>query len=256
MNLKDPKVSFSLAVIVPMYNEEMNAAHCATTISRVLAEKLPGARLYCVNDGSVDATAAVLASLRDKLSHFDVVDYSDNRGYGAALLAGAKQAASDGFEFGLIMDSDLTNDPALIPRFYEMIRTGRYDVIKASRYMPGGGMKGVPAWRQAYTIIGNKVASALFGLGVKDCTNGFRAVRLSMIVDVTFKERGFPQILEELYHLKCQGARAGELPYVLTARAKGGGKSKFSYSFRVLYSYFKYAWRAWFVRSPQFTGDR
>jgi dolichol-phosphate mannosyltransferase len=239
-----------------MFNEEMNAERCATTITNVLSKAVPDSRLYCVNDGSSDATAHVLASLKQKLSHYDYVSFTQNQGYGAALLAGARRAAEDGFEFGLVMDSDLTNDPALIPRFHEMLATGKYDVIKASRYINGGGMKGVPAWRQAYTIIGNRLASALFGLGVKDCTNGFRAVRLSMILDVNFTERGFPQILEELYHLKRKGARAAELPYVLTARSSADGESKFSYSFPVLFSYFKYAWRAWLIRSPRQTGGK
>jgi hypothetical protein len=106
------------------------------------------------------------------------------------------------------MDSDLTNDPAFIPQFAAKLSEGRWDLVKASRYVPNGGMRGVPARRRAVTIAGNAVARTLFGMGIRDCTNGFRAVRLELISDVTFKETGFPIILEELLILKKRGARA------------------------------------------------
>src|SRR5438477_489971 len=83
--------------------------------------------------------------------------------------------------------------------------------------------------RQNPTRAGNWLASRLFGMGLRDCTNGFRAVRLNLVCDLNFSERGFPQILEELLALKKRGARAAEIPYVLTARSEGESGSKFSY---------------------------
>jgi dolichol-phosphate mannosyltransferase len=234
----------SLAIIIPMYNEEQNAERCVRTVCAVLSERVSGAKLYAVNDGSGDATAQILSRLAQEELPFVFVDQPKNGGYGAALLAGARRAHADGFEFGLFMDSDLTNDPALIPQFADKLAEGKYDLIKASRYIPGGGMRGVPYWRQAYTIVGNRVASVLFGLGIRDCTNGFRAVRLRMIADAHFEQNGFPMILEELFLLKQQHARVTEIPYVLTSRADDEGVSKFSYSGRVLTAYLKYAVKA------------
>ena len=101
----------------------------------------------------------------------------------------------------------------------------------------------MPFYRQRITIWGNRVASRLFGMGIKDCTNGFRAVRLSMIYPISFQENGFAVIMEELFHLKLQGARVVEIPYVLTAREDESG-GKFSYSPTVIWSYLKYALRA------------
>jgi len=234
----------TLAVIVPMFNEERNAERCVRTVCEVLARSVPGGKLFVVNDGSRDGTERVLRGLLEQGLPFRHVGYPDNRGYGAALLAGARAALEEGFEFGLFMDSDLTNDPALIPTFAERFREGRYDLIKASRYMQGGGMAGVPLWRQIPTRAGNWLARHLFGMGIRDCTNGFRAVRLSLLADATFQERGFPQILEELTLLKRKGARAAEIPYVLTARGEGEGESKFSYRPAVVGAYLKHALRA------------
>jgi dolichol-phosphate mannosyltransferase len=236
--------SRSLAVIVPMFNEERNAERCVSAILPVLSRELPSARLFVVNDGSTDGTDAILRGLLAGGMDFQYVPCERNQGYGAALVAGARAALGAGYEFGLFMDSDLTNDPALIPRFAERLAGGDLDLLKASRYVPGGGMEGVPLRRQLPSRLGNWLAARLFGMGLHDLTNGFRAVRLSMIADVQFRERGFPQILEEMVELKRRGARAAELPYVLTSRTDPEASSKFSYRPAVVLRYLKYAVQA------------
>jgi dolichol-phosphate mannosyltransferase len=236
--------SRSLAVIVPMFNEERNAERCVSAILPVLSRELPSARLFVVNDGSTDGTDAILRGLLAGGMDFQYVPCERNQGYGAALVAGARAALGAGYEFGLFMDSDLTNDPALIPRFAERLAGGDLDLLKASRYVPGGGMEGVPLRRQLPSRLGNWLAARLFGMGLHDLTNGFRAVRLSMIADVQFRERGFPQILEEMVELKRRGARVAELPYVLTSRTDPEASSKFSYRPAVVLRYLKYAVQA------------
>lgn len=233
-----------LAIIIPMYNEEEGAERCVTAVCEALDRSSPGARLFVVNDGSIDRTLEILTDLIARGLPFSLVNQQPNAGYGAALVAGMRAAETAGFSYGLVMDSDLTNDPGLIPAFAKVLKDGNYDLVKASRYIRGGGMKGVPFYRQLYTILGNRIASILFNMGIKDCTNGFHAVRLSMVTDGKFVERGFPFLLEELLHLKKKNVRATEIPYILTARDVGEGTSKFSYKPQVLWAYFRYALRA------------
>lgn len=228
-----------LAVIIPMFNEELGAERCVREVCKVLLRSLPSSRLFVVNDGSRDATLQILRNIESSELPFTVVSYEVNRGYGAALLEGAHAARAAGFDFGLFMDSDLTNDPALIPNFERAVQEP-IDVVKASRYIPTGGMQGVPWFRQIISKSGNRLASLLFNVGIRDCTNGFRAVRLSLLENVTFQERGFPSIVEELYLLKRAGARFAEVPYVLTARTDSQATSKFRYNFQTFYRYFKY----------------
>ncbi len=233
-----------LAIIIPMYNEEANAERCIREISKVLTDKLPGTKLLVVNDGSRDRTGLILESLSKESLPYWHIAHTPNRGYGGALKAGMEEALQKGYVYGLFMDSDLTNDPALIPVFAELLKTGEYDLIKASRYVKGGGMEGVPPYRMAFTIVGNWVASLMFRMGINDCTNGFHAARLDMIANETYHERGFAFLLEELYYLKRAGARTKEIPYTLTARKDGEGASKFCYTIPVLWNYFKYALKA------------
>jgi dolichol-phosphate mannosyltransferase len=237
-------MSHNLAVIIPMYNEERNAEKCVISVCKVLIEKLPDSVLFIVNDGSKDKTEEILLTLAEKEMPFRLVSYAVNKGFGGAIHAGMIAAHNAGYEYGLVMDSDLTNDPNLIPNFAEIVSTGNYDLVKASRYVTGGGMKGVPAYRMAFTIVGNFIASKLFGMGVKDCTNGFHAVRLSLLVNEVFHERGFPFLLEEMYVLMRKKAKTAEMPYILTARKAEEGQSKFTYRPKLIWTYLSYALKA------------
>lgn len=236
-----------LAIIIPMYNEEANAERCAREVCAVLRTRLPEGRLFAVNDGSADKTLEILTRLASELPELVVVNCERNGGYGKAVATGMNAAHAQGFAFGLVMDSDLTNDPSLIPQFAERLQPNELDLLKASRYIAGGGMRGVPMYRQMYTIVGNRIASLLFGMGIRDCTNGFHAVRLELVAGEKFVERGFSFLLEELLVLKKKRARAAEIPYILTSRSSEGGVSKFSYRPKVLWAYLKYALRAAFV---------
>lgn len=244
-----------LAVVIPMYNEEQNARRCVDAMFEAIKDN-PNVYLYVVDDGSKDRTLAILQDLlveKDTGDKFCLVPQTPNAGYGQACLAGARQAHKDGLTYCLFMDSDLTNSPTLISKFYELLSTNKYDLVKGSRYIDGGGMEGVPQYRQWITILGNRIASALFGIGIKDCTNGFRAVRLEMMVSENYIERGFPVILEELYAFKKKGARFTEIPYILTSRQQDQGVSKFNYKPSIFWAYLKYALRAMMVRYKERT---
>jgi dolichol-phosphate mannosyltransferase len=226
-----------------MYNEESGAEACVRAVLHVL-EAMPGQHaLVAVEDGSRDATARILRSLVPLSPHFVLLEHPANRGYGAALRTGTECAAAQGYDYVLFMDSDLTNDPRDIPRFIEKMREG-YDVIKASRFRPGGGMEGVPWQRAFFSLVGNLVARALFRAGIRDCTNGFRAVRTSVLMGMDLRERGFAVIVEELYYSKFLARSFCEVPVRLTSRASNQRPTSFSYSRETLSKYFSYAWKA------------
>jgi len=244
----------SLAVVVPMYNEQEEAERCARLVCAALDAEPGRTALVVVDDGSRDATGSILARLALDLPRLAVVTHASNRGYGAALKTGTARAAADGYEYVLFMDSDLTNDPTLIPLFRARMQEG-YDVIKASRFAPGGGVEGVPLWRRAVSATGNAVARVLYRLPVRDCTNGFRAVRTSVLRGMALSERGFPAIMEELYQARYLARRFCEIPYTLTARSGSQRPSSFSYRPGVFVSYLKYPLRAFFGLRPPHLRD-
>lgn len=239
----------SFCVVVPMFNERVGAETCVRRICSVLQTIPVPNRLVVVNDGSVDGTDAILDRLAGEFSTLAVLHHEKNAGYGAALRTGMRYACESTFDYALFMDSDLTNDPADIPRFVDKMRQG-YDVIKATRYSDGGSVSGVPAYRVAVSRLGNALARRLYGLPVTDCTNGFRAVRTTVLGRMDLTEAKFPIIMEELYLCKLLANSYAQIPVVLTNRQGQQRPTSFVYSPRVFCRYLKYPLKSYFRIKP------
>lgn len=235
-----------LAIIIPMYNEELGAKKCIESVISEIKKINHPIKLLVVNDGSKDQTENILLkSQTEHKKYLTVVSYKKNRGYGSALQEGIKQALLQKCTYGLFMDSDLTNNPKYIIDFVKIIPQG-YDIVKASRYISGGKMQGVPTKRLIMSYSASLVARTLFRMGIKDVTNGFRMIRLELLKDTKFKENSFPIILEELYILKKKRARGYEIPNILTARKNSA--SHFQYNYATMWGYLKYALKASLVQ--------
>ncbi len=238
-----------LAVVIPMYNEIAGAETCVTRVLSVLPTLATTTELIVVDDGSRDGTGEALDELRRTLGAFTVV-HKPNGGYGSALCAGARAARDRGADYVLFMDSDLTNPPEHIARFVPAILRG-VDLVKGTRFSQGGDMDAVPWRRRIVSICGNLVARALFRMGVADCTNGFRAIRTQLYLDMPLKDRGFSVILEELYWAKRTGTSVASVPTSLSSRTGDQRPSLFMYRPAVILSYLKHALKACFARYPR-----
>lgn len=250
-----PLEALSFAVVIPMHNEEANVARCVRAVQGALAALTSRTELIAVDDGSTDRTGPILAELLREFPSLVVATHPRNWGYGAAVQTGIKRAAAAGLDYALFMDSDLTNDPKYIPAFVEQMRRG-VDLIKGSRYVPGGGMVGVPRHRVVVSVVGNRLAAWLLGVPVADCTNGFRAVRLDLLARMELHERGFAVIMEELYLATCLGATFAEVPHILTSRKAAQGASRFQYRPAVFARYLKYPLKAFLGIRPRPVGGR
>ena len=244
----------SLAVVVPMFNEAEGAEECVRRVSAVLDGLRSRSVLVVVDDGSTDGTGEILQRIGVATPRLVRVAHPHNHGYGAALRTGVEEAARGGYDYVLFMDSDLTNDPRHIPDFLARMEEG-YDVIKASRYVKGGGVLGVPAWKRAISRLGNHLARRLLGVPVRDCTNGFRAVKTALLTRMTLREPRFPVIMEELYQAKYLARTFVEIPNTLTIRVGARRPSSFSFRPSVLWKYLKYPLLAALGRRPRLLSD-
>lgn len=233
------KSSPQLCVLVPMFNEEVGAARCLETLLETQKQLSHQFAIIVINDGSQDQTAAIINSFARRFPHhIKALHHTKNQGYGAALATGIQYGYQQGYEFGLCIDSDLTNDPKYIADFLAQTHKS-VDCVKASRYIKGGGMHGVPWNRQLVSWLGNKIASLCFNMGIKDCTNGFRMLKLALVKDLKYQEKGFASILEEMLFLKKSGAHCIEIPNILTSRIDT--ETHFRYTPATFWSYLKYA---------------
>jgi dolichol-phosphate mannosyltransferase len=241
-------------VIIPMYNEEAGAEKCVRDVCATLSRIEQRCGLLVVEDGSRDRTFEILEKAALCHPKLKVIRHPRNLGYGRALRTGVEQAARERYDYALFMDSDLTNSPSDIPRFCAEMERGT-DVIKASRFTAGGRMEGVPLRRALVSRLGNVVARLLFGIGLHDCTNGFRALRVPILERMNLNENGFAIIVEELYQAKFLASSYAEIPVVLTSRSEDLRPTSFGYGPSIFFKYLRYAVKARLGIRPRLRGE-
>lgn len=229
----------AFCIILPMYNEENSAQKCVSGIAEFLETLHARTAIIAVNDGSADNTLSVLQSLSEIYPNLIIVNCVKNGGYGDANRAGFRAAIDHGFDYALVMDGDGTQHPVFIEQFLRPMMLS-YDFIKATRYSPFSKVEGVSFKRRMISLIGNKLAKLFIRVPVTDYTNGFRAIKCTLLARMMTKEKGFSMLVEEVVQGKKLGAKFYEVPYTLTARCEGESMSKFVYSLRVYGSYLKH----------------
>ncbi|MET6990176.1 glycosyltransferase family 2 protein [Sediminicola arcticus] len=115
-----------LSIIVPLYNEEDNAA----LLTKKIHESLVGYnyQIIYIDDFSKDRTRKVVKELKDDKVH--LIELKKNYGQSLALAAGIDYAKG---EYIITMDGDLQNDPSDIPQMLAYAVSGEYDVVTGIR---------------------------------------------------------------------------------------------------------------------------
>lgn len=229
----------TFCVVLPMYNERPNVAPCVHRLTTFLQKVPTRTAIIAVDDGSTDGTLSELRRMQSEVSNIIVEARPQNGGYGAANRTGFAAALREGFEYAVVMDADGTQDPAFIEGFFGPMRAGA-DMIKATRYASGGRVVGVDWRRYLVSWVGNRLARLALRCKLTDYTNGFRAIRASLLARLETHETSFVVLLEEIRLARSLRATFAEAPYTLTVRDEKDSASKFSYSWRVYLTYLRY----------------
>ncbi len=125
-----------ISLVVPVYDEEETVGHFAAAIETVIAEgwsdceiRRPRFEIVFVDDGSRDATAAVVRAMCRVDHRIKLVSLSRNFGKEAALSAGLRVATGDAM---IPMDVDLQDPPELIRPMVDLWRAGA-QIVNAKR---------------------------------------------------------------------------------------------------------------------------
>jgi dolichol-phosphate mannosyltransferase len=229
-----------LYIVLPAFNEEGNVAQLLRDIGHTLRELMPMSNVVAVviDDGSQDGTSALVKSLQttlpSELTHFEIVllTHVENKGLAEAIKTGLLYCidSSSPGDIILTMDCDNSHTPGLIPRLARRVFEG-YDVVIASRYVPGARIVGLSLGRRALSSIASAIFRTIFPIpGVRDYTCGFRAYRAELLKELfrlhpdTISETGFSvmiDILLKVYHFDS-GLAFGEVPLLLRYDKKQG----------------------------------
>ncbi len=113
-----------LSAVVPVYNEEQGVGSSLRGLEAALAASGVRHEIVVVDDGSSDRTGEILA----RLDGPRVVRNATNRGYGATVKRGIREAAH---EWILITDGDASYPASNLPRL--LAAPGDADMVVGAR---------------------------------------------------------------------------------------------------------------------------
>jgi dolichol-phosphate mannosyltransferase len=204
----------NVSVVVPLYNEEQSVA----ILQRELGDALSGLdyEIIFVDDGSQDETVARIAAD----PRIRVLRFEKNAGQSAAIFAGLQAVRS---EVAVLIDGDLQNDPADIPRLLAEISRGA-DLVCGYR-----AQRKDTLLKRITSRVANFVRSRFTRDGVRDTGCTLKAMRRDCIgALVPFK--GMHRFIPAL--VKGAGYRLVEIP--VNHRPRRFGQSKYGLGNRAL----------------------
>ena len=203
-----------LSVVIPLFNEEENVPILQSEIERSLAGR--DYEIVFVDDGSTDLTAErVNLAPRVRLLRF-----AKNEGQSAAMIAGISNAQG---EFIVMLDGDLQNDPADIPRLLDEIERGA-DLVCGYRARRADSLS-----KKITSRVANFVRSRFVGDGIRDTGCTLKAMRREC-ADALVPFKGVHRFIPAL--VKNAGFKIAEIP--VNHRARKFGVSKYGLGNRAL----------------------
>ena len=167
----------TLSVVLPIYNEERTLEPTFGLLLPFL-EQLelgqdaePGFEIICVDDGSTDRSAEILAGLAQEHDCIRLLALPKNRGKGAAVRTGMLAAKG---KYSIFMDADLSTPLEEIPRVLGALESG-YDVVLGNRRSPGSNVtRRQPKLREFFGRGFTLLTRTFLVPGVQDFTCGFK----------------------------------------------------------------------------------
>ncbi|GAB1544948.1 glycosyltransferase family 2 protein [Scytonema sp. NUACC21] len=159
----------AFSLVLPVYNEERGIAATLNNLRRTLDLANCQYEIIVVNDGSTDSTGDILGSYSD----IRIIDHIRNRGYGAALKTGIRQAK---YPLIVITDADGTYPNERIPELVAL--SDRADMVVGARIgsnVTYSNLRKIPKW---FLV---RFAEWVAMRSIPDLNSGLRVFRKSIV---------------------------------------------------------------------------
>jgi glycosyltransferase involved in cell wall biosynthesis len=211
-----------VTVVVPGLNEAESLPLLAAQVKEALAPDT-SYELIFIDDGSTDDSWKVICELHDADPAVRGVRLRKNFGKAMALAAGFERARA---EVVVMMDADLQDDPADLPKMLGGLKAGLDVVVgwKVNRLDPMN--------RKVFSRIFNTTVGYVTGVRLHDMNCGFKAYRREVLQSIP--------IYGDLFRFipvlaSWQGFSVGEIP--INHRARQFGSSRYGLE-RILRGFF------------------
>ena len=203
-----------VSVVTTAYNEAANLLQLYDRVKNALAETASEFELIIVDNGSTDASLAILRDLNRQDRRVQFVSLTRNFGHQGGLIAGLNYARGDVI---IMMDADLQHPPEMLPEMMNLWRQG-FDVVNMHKNYCAANK---PV-RRIIDRLYYKLISKLAGMDLSSTQSDFRLMDrrvLTTLLSLPERKsflRGLTQWL---------GFRQARLEYAVAPRL--AGKSRF-----------------------------
>ena len=210
----------SVSVVLPTYNEAGNIL----LLIKAIRASVPSDWTYeilVMDDSSPDGTHKLVQQAFAGDPSVRAILRTKDRGFANSIRDGIEQAR---LERVIVMDSDLTHDPAEIPA---LLHVGSiYDIVSASRFCAGGRMAATSHY--LISMLYNWLLRLVIRTQVQDNLGGYFTARRSALLELPGDEifYGYGDYYFRLLHFAQRaGMSIVEIPARYLARGAGTSKS-------------------------------
>jgi glycosyltransferase involved in cell wall biosynthesis len=203
-----------IALVVPAHNEQ-----------RLIGSTLDGVpalvdKVYVVDDASTDCTAGVVRERSAGDGRVQLIQHDKNRGPGAAIITGYKQALADGFDLVVVAGGDNQMPLDQMPLFLDPLIGGAADYTKGNRFMHRHyAMANIPGIMPKTRLIGNALISSLTKIAsgyykIVDVVDGYTAINRDALETIDWDKawQGYGYPMDFLIRLNAYGFRVKDVP--------------------------------------------
>lgn len=172
--MKDRK---RIVVVMPAYNAELTLNKTFSEIPHHIVNEI-----ILVDDASRDQTVELAKNLPIHL-----IRHQTNKGYGGNQKTCYKKALELGADIVIMLHPDYQYTPKLIGAMAEMINSGEYDVVLASRIIGNGAIKGgMPLYKYVSNRFLTFIQNIFLGVKLSEYHTGYRAFTREALKSVNF----------------------------------------------------------------------
>lgn len=192
-----------LSLVFPVFNEEASISrmlHAAVAAGEdlVRAGLIRNFEIVVVDDGSTDASGAIVDAAATEDERIDVVHHATNLGFGAAVRTACSESRG---KMVLLTDADLPFNLAEAFKAITLLRYYDADIVSAYRFdRTGEGPK-----RYLYSHVYNSLVRALLRVRVRDVNFAAKLIRREVLDTIDLRSNS-PFIDAELL---ARAERAG-----------------------------------------------
>ncbi len=186
---------YPITIFFPCYNEEHNIERVTNEALSVAKNISDDYEIIIINDGSKDRTQELAERMASEHRHVKAIHHEVNKGYGAALQTGFKNASK---ELVFYTDGDGQFKIEEITKLLPLIE--KYDIVSGYRIR-----RQDPFIRKVNAFMWGTLVNMLFKLRVSDVDSAFKLYKRKIFDEITLTSQGALIDTEVLAKAKAKG---------------------------------------------------